>query len=51
MTDLPINSAESKQTEPSTQRLFKLVRRFTNWFWRVTEDSKDLETKPFDGIL
>ena len=51
MTDLPINSATNENIKAETPKVSKLFQCFTNWFWRIAEDSKDMDTKPFDGIL
>ncbi|MDJ1016373.1 MAG: hypothetical protein QNJ35_07675 [Paracoccaceae bacterium] len=51
MTDLPIAPAAPKLAEPKTPELKGSLQRISRWFWKVAEDTKEMDTKPYDGIL
>ena len=51
MTDLPITPAAPKLADPKTPEFRGALRRFSDWFWKAAEDSKEMNTKPYDGIL
>lgn len=51
MTDLPITSAAPKLAEPKTPGLNGALQRICRWFWKVAEDNREMDTKPYDGII
>ena len=51
MTDLPILQAAPKPIQAETPELNGKVKSLLRWFWRVTEETKEMNTKPYDGIL
>ncbi|WP_162798538.1 hypothetical protein [Sulfitobacter sp. SK012] len=51
MSDFPATPQTQELTAKKTPELSGLLRRASNWFWKMTNDAKDMNIKPFDGIL
>ena len=51
MTDLTQHSVANEKIKANSQSVLKLINHVFSWFWSITDDAKDMDTKPFDGIL
>ncbi|PSL18170.1 hypothetical protein CLV88_11294 [Shimia abyssi] len=51
MSNFQATPQTQELTEKKTLELSGLLRRAFNWFWKVSDDAGDMNTKPFNGIL
>lgn len=51
MTDLPITQAAPKPIHAKASESDGKIKSLVRWFWRVTEETKEMNTKPYKGVL
>ena len=51
MSDSPVATQTHELAQKQTIEMKALLRRASNWFWNTADGAKDMDTKPFEGIL